>query len=261
MGLKVPTGDEISEQFLKPSARLQKGMPMFLNLKNGGGSGYIVGNGYSVAWRTYNAEFWGVPQHRRRLYLVASYTDESAGKILFESESCVGDSEKSESEKQTSSRRDKTGSGSKGRITGVLTPPVALDANPTDSRIRYMKNNVVPTLTHRMGTGGNQVPLLYDEPVYSTNHGYFQTFFNKDTAGALAATDFKDPPVVGLPERGIIRRLTPLECCRLQGFPDEWDSVEGTDAQKYRMWGNGIALPCAVDVLRRLKKARKEWLD
>lgn len=53
----------------------------------------------------------------------------------------------------------------------------------------------------------------------------------------------------------IVRRLTPLECCRLQGFPDWWDAdVEGSDSARYKMWGNGIALPCAADVLRRIAK-------
>ena len=43
------------------------------------------------------------------------------------------------------------------------------------------------------------------------------------------------------------RRLTPLECCRLQGFPDWWtDGVKGSDSSKYRMWGNGMALPCVL---------------
>ena len=53
----------------------------------------------------------------------------------------------------------------------------------------------------------------------------------------------------------VVRRLTPLECCRLQGFPDWWtDDVEGSDTAKYKMWGNGIALPCATDVIRRIVK-------
>lgn len=51
----------------------------------------------------------------------------------------------------------------------------------------------------------------------------------------------------------VVRRLTPLECCRLQGFPDWWDAdVGGSDSARYKMWGNGIALPCAFDVLRRI---------
>ena len=60
------------------------------------------------------------------------------------------------------------------------------------------------------------------------------------------------------PRKYIVRRLTPLECCRLQGFPDWWeDGVEGSDSARYKMWGNGIALPCAADVLGRIAKAMK----
>ena len=53
----------------------------------------------------------------------------------------------------------------------------------------------------------------------------------------------------------ILRRLTPTECARLQGFPDWWcDGAEGSDSNIYKMWGNGIALPCAADVIGRLAK-------
>ena len=50
--------------------------------------------------------------------------------------------------------------------------------------------------------------------------------------------------------RYIVRRLTPLECCRLQGFPDWWeDGVSGSDSARYKMWGNGMALPCVLYVM------------
>ena len=49
------------------------------------GAGLILGDRYSVAWRTFNAEFWGVPQMRRRIYLVGCPSSQSAGQILFES--------------------------------------------------------------------------------------------------------------------------------------------------------------------------------
>lgn len=48
------------------------------------GAGYILGRGYSLAWRTLDAQFWGVPQRRRRIYLVADFRGERADKILFE---------------------------------------------------------------------------------------------------------------------------------------------------------------------------------
>ena len=60
----------------------------------------------------------------------------------------------------------------------------------------------------------------------------------------------------------IVRRLTPTECARLQGFPDWWtDGVEGGDSAQYKMWGNGIALPCAVDVLGRIARGVETTTD
>lgn len=60
----------------------------------------------------------------------------------------------------------------------------------------------------------------------------------------------------------IVRRLTPTECGRLQGFPDGWtDDVEGSDSARYKLWGNGIALPCAVDVLGRIAKELKRGIS
>lgn len=75
----------------------------FCNLTGGGGTavprpsdgkwkhaGCIVGDGYSIAWRQYDAQFWGVPQRRKRIYLIADFASECAGKILFEPESMRG---------------------------------------------------------------------------------------------------------------------------------------------------------------------------
>lgn len=61
------------------------------------------------------------------------------------------------------------------------------------------------------------------------------------------------------PRKYIVRRLTPLECCRLQGFPDWWeDGVEGSDSARYRMWGNGMALPNMLHVMRGIRRMNDE---
>lgn len=77
-------------------------------------------------------------------------------------------------------------------------------------------------------------------------------------SSTLMARDYKsasDLVVEPQQRKYIVRRLTPTECARLQGFPDWWtDGVEGSDSAEYKMWGNGIALPCAVDVLGRIAK-------
>ena len=53
-------------------------------------AGTVVGDGFSLAWRVLDAQFWGVPQRRKRIYLVADFAGGSAGKILFESEGVSG---------------------------------------------------------------------------------------------------------------------------------------------------------------------------
>ena len=93
-------------------------------------------------------------------------------------------------------------------------------------------------------------PIVYDQQ-------RFGQYGNSGTASSLKARDYKDATdlIVYANRRHIVRRLTPLECCRLQGFPDNWeDGVQGSDSARYKMWGNGIALPCAADVLRRIAK-------
>ena len=49
-----------------------------------------MGNGFSIAWRLFDAQYWGVPQRRKRIYLVADFAGRRAGKVLFERESLRG---------------------------------------------------------------------------------------------------------------------------------------------------------------------------
>ena len=94
--------------------------------------------------------------------------------------------------------------------------------------------------------------------IYWTRQSHSE-FLRGGAASTLKNRDYKDFTDIvqeDKPDRKyILRRLTPLECCRLQGFPDWWtDGVQGSDSNVYKMWGNGIALPCAADVIGRLAK-------
>lgn len=62
------------------------------------GAGEILGNGYSIAWRTYDAQYWGVPQRRKRIYLVADLGGHRAGTVQFESDRVCRDSPEGEGE-------------------------------------------------------------------------------------------------------------------------------------------------------------------
>ena len=58
-------------------------------------AGGVAGDGWSIAWRVYDAQYWGVPQRRKRIYLIADFASERAGEILFEREGVSGDSAES----------------------------------------------------------------------------------------------------------------------------------------------------------------------
>ena len=133
-------------------------------------------------------------------------------------------------------------------LNTVDRPAVCYDARGNGD------GETVPTLT---GDHENRI-TDYTAIWCQTVGSYMQ--FNKDVTSTLMARDYKDPQVVcwendNQRRKYIVRRLTPLECCRLQGFPDWWeDGVEGSDSARYKMWGNGIALPCAYDVLNRIAR-------
>jgi DNA (cytosine-5)-methyltransferase 1 len=72
-------------------------------------SGVIMGDGWSIAWRVHDAQFWGVPQRRKRIALVADFGGDTASKILFESESLPRDSETSREEGQGTANNSERG--------------------------------------------------------------------------------------------------------------------------------------------------------
>jgi DNA (cytosine-5)-methyltransferase 1 len=82
--------------------------------------------------------------------------------------------------------------------------------------------------------------------------------FRNGGYGDMMARDYKsasDLVVEPKQRKYIVRRLTPTECARLQGFPDWWcEGLGGSDSAIYKAYGNGMALPCAYDVLRRIAK-------
>ena len=209
-------------------------------------AGCVMGDGYSIAWRVLDAQYWGVPQRRKRVYLVADFDGDSAGKILFESEGVSGHSEKMQSAWQDFARTAKNGAG---ETVGVL--------NDQGGASISIENNLSPTLraeTHQhlslvclqgsmigreekngpRGSGIDEdvsftlntadrhavcVPTS-PETLYCMSKSYHFAHATPDQADALVATDYKCPPVVNADWR--VRMITPLECARLQGFPDWW---------------------------------------
>ena len=433
------------------------------------GAGCILADDYSVAWRVLDAQYWGVPQRRKRIFLVADLTGQRAGKVLFESEGLSGYSPEGFRSWQGASRaveesidpsitvclNDQGGlrMDVSDNVSGTLRaqdhghPPLVIGAagfctehsakarsigyeeetSPTlragtvpaavyenhgqDTRFTGPVD-IAPTIMSTYGTGGNNQPFVvetpktlkircgcegggkgalvqddksatlscnndqtlfvpkvygicskdsnamksdnphsgfyeaattrtldgnggnpacnqggmaivaiegngarpshlgsgYSEadvsftlnatelhgvahPVYTTSKSSYHLRADEDVANTLVATDYKDPPTVAEEPYYVVRRLTPTECARLQGFPDWWcrdlesdtpseaeiafwrdvfethQKVLGTgkpksdtqivkwlknphsDSAEYKLWGNGVALPCVVFVM------------
>lgn len=209
------------------------------------------GNGWSLAYRVFDAQYWGVPQRRRRIYLVADFRGQRAGEILLKPEGLRRISAQSGTQGQETARCAKNSVGT--AIGGVD---------------RY-NQSFLPGLaqTLRASGGGDCTPTVL-APVGKEKN-------------------------VAVPVHYIVRRLTPTECARLQGFPDLWgylDKKESftdeeykfwlevrntytrinnkavkdytkaqmlswynklhSDSAEYKMWGNGIALPNALYVMQ-----------
>lgn len=90
---------------------------------------------------------------------------------------------------------------------------------------KYVENNTGSSLRASGGMYGGGSETL----VYSTSKNSYHTEAEENLANALVATDYKDPPTVAEEPQYIIRRLTPTECARLQGFPDWWCDDLGTE--------------------------------
>lgn len=314
-----------------------------------GNAGCIVGEGYSVAWRMLDAQYWGVPQRRRRIFLVCDFAGERAGEILFKREGLRGNFAQSREARQEDSG-DAVGSAGRDYrvfdITGATSN--SMKSRTPDSCFR--EQTVARTLDTFSGSpecnqGGNVVaysvdcrnmrlaeeisgtlqakenggyslnyqnPVVYDArgngdgkivPTLTGDHenrvtdytalavgnGQLNQIYMTDTAGTLTCShdqqmicafmggqgakaggigysETVSPTLKAAPSgsntvpdiayrlkkarRYFVRRLTPLECCRLQGFPDWWeDGVDGSDSARYKMWGNGMALPCVLYVM------------
>ena len=120
------------------------------------GCASALGDTYSLAWRIIDAaKGWGVAQRRRRIFAVLDLDGQCAGKVLFESEGVSGYTPPRGQARQGTAGSAQAGVGE----TGGEGSAVAVEFNPTDSRIKINKDGICQTLTNRMGTGGNQVPL------------------------------------------------------------------------------------------------------
>ncbi len=163
--------------------------------------------GYGLAWRVCNSRFWGVPQRRRRVFLVGYFGAPCPPEILFESEG---------------GGRDITAGGE-----ARADIAYALRARPSHSGDK--------------GDGGINQTLVINALQFS---------------GGPDDNDAQAGRLVTFGGKNLIRRLTPLECERVQGFPDNW-TVCLSDTRRYKALGNAVTVPVAEWIGRRIVEYEK----
>lgn len=260
----------------------------------------FLGDGWSVAYRVLDAQYWGVAQRRRRVFLVADFDSERAGEILFERQSLPGNPGQGKApgagtagdpaagagetgcwclNPQASSdvylTRDKTGTlvaqdhghhpavlaagfntgdSATARSVGYadeVSPTIRAGAVPAAMLLEQLPFNIgaynslawlsdnpcagiyrVDTVRTLDQSGGNptaqQGGMAIVEAYAVTVNSFIQV--EKGKTPALMARDYKDPIAIADPVAYRVRRLMPLECARLQGFPDWWCADLGTDS-------------------------------
>ncbi len=243
----------------RPQWLVWENVPGVLSSNGGRDFGSFLGAlaeiGYGFAYRVLDAEFWGVAQRRRRVFVVGYLGDwRRAAAVLFERESLSGNPAPSREEGEKVAPTLTQGFGQR----GVCTDSIA------NGGYAIACNEVSPAVTTGppfSRTGNERVECEAIVPVTVRMRG-FGDYECDGTASALKARDYKDATDLVLSKLSV-RRLTPTECERLQGFPDgftqiPWRNKEPEncpDGPRYKALGNSMAVPVMRWIGERIQQA------
>lgn len=222
----------------------------------------LQGIGYvSLAWRVLDAQFFGVAQRRRRVFLVGHLgTGGGAAAVLFESESVRGNTQSSKQKREELARASERGDGADGRcLTSFAIRTAQTGAN--GSGIQEESAHTVDTngpeavayaVRMREGkAGGGKGPLVQTNLSGTIATGNDQTLLCQSDGGVTVSDGTS----------WVARRFTPTEYERLQGFPDGWTDVpfsgkeHPNDTQRYKAIGNSMAVPVMRWIGERIQMA------
>jgi DNA (cytosine-5)-methyltransferase 1 len=194
--------------------------------------GALVELGYGFSYRVLDAQYFGVPQRRRRVFVVGCLGDwESAAKVLFESSCLRRDSPPSREEKEEAP----------GITTNRLVAFGEYSTDGTASTIKARDYKDATDLVVIDRAAFNQgVNALYNPYIEAT-----ETMPTLVSKGPHAVFNSK-----------VVRRLTPIECERLQGFPDDYTNIKEKcpDGARYKAMGNSMAVPVMRWIGKRIKE-------
>lgn len=247
--------------------------------------------GYNVQWVVLNSKFFGVPQNRERVFLIGSLRGECRPEVLPFRENAGKIQEGTNKEiKGYNTADSKPSIGQAMRkygINGVSPPlnnwaPIVSPTITTENAHGYGNNVTVRQteaiercyklhrakeirehkgsccLSQAMRTGSNNVPMVQ---AGTLRKGEWGSGIKYNVSFTLDQSCGRDLIPYGL------RRLTPTECCRLQGFPDDWNElgidergneVKISDTQRYKQMGNAVTVNVIKSIIEQLMKKNEK---
>jgi DNA (cytosine-5)-methyltransferase 1 len=223
----------------------------------------------SIAWRILDSQFFGVPQRRRRIFFVADLGGDCASEILSLSDCSAGNT-------SPSRKAGKTVTCTPAGIAGTCSSKWAKGTGGPagdehynlivyrwqNSKEGLVNDGTVATLRTSMGTSGfSEVnhPIVH---AYSIREDASANTFSATPVTVSNALTSLQPSVQShhaqtfIAEPSVVRRLTPLECERLQGFPDNWTEGQ-SDSQRYKQLGNAVTVNVAEWIAKRIRSVNR----
>ena len=232
-------------------------------------SGCVMGDGWSIAWRVLDAQFYGtpcypLPQRRRRIALIADFGGQSAPEILFVRKSVSGNIEPGEPPRKDTRSDIERGTGVYDREKMTNSKGISKkNIKGVDCYNLCETGQVGRTLTTSSGGLNEHIPVIIE---CFDAYNQVSTGDKAKTLTAERADNEHIPIVYGKTDTEkhyIVRRLTPLECERLQGYPDGWTDIgeymdskgkkkKTSDSARYKALGNSIAIPPWKWIMKRI---------
>jgi DNA (cytosine-5)-methyltransferase 1 len=114
--------------------------------------------------------------------------------------------------------------------------------------VRVYEDGIVPTVISRYGTGGGNVPMVFEQESVAVD--IYNASIDESVTHTLKAAN-QPMGVPSILNNQTVRRLTPVECERLQGFPDNWTDGQA-DSNRYKQMGNAVAVPVVSWIIERM---------